>query len=192
MTFAPMTQDRGNTTGETGLLRGGHLIAGIEVSVLTSESHSYTATPTKLTLESGSVVTDHVMINPDSLSIVFAMSNAGEGANGAARDVLESFKKMMTEVELLEVVTEHYVYSDMVITSISPEHRAPYRGALIVTLTLDKINFVELRSVGRQPAKLGGKAKKTGAGAEEGGQVDPKQVEGTALEKTLGTWGVFD
>ncbi|MCC8194888.1 MAG: hypothetical protein LIP28_09620 [Deltaproteobacteria bacterium] len=139
-------------------------------------------------MESGAAVTDHVIQNPDELTVTFSMSNAGDGTN-AARDVFESFKKMKEEARLLEVETEHALYRDMVIVSLSPLHSAPFKGAQQCTLGLQKISRVQLTVVGREDGDLEGEAGKTHSGEVEGGQQEPKVVDdarSAKLKKLLG------
>lgn len=164
---------------QDGMLRGkGTLVAGVRVSVLISEGHNLTANPTKLALESGAQVTDHVIINPDDVSVTFAMTNTSGGSD-AARDVLETFRKMMVGRELLELTTEHHIYENMVIIGIAPLHQAPYKGALNVTLRLQQVSFVRLESVGRHNTK--GAAKKTGAPKVNAGQQEAPPVKKSEL-----------
>jgi hypothetical protein len=187
MTFAQQTSQKGAPSTSPGLLRGGPLVAGVEVSVLISESHNLTANATKLSLESGAQVTDHVIVNPDDISVVFAMTNAGNGAD-AARDVFETFKKMRDDRELVELTTEHHVYENMVVTAITPMHQAPYKGALNVTIHLQQVNFVQLQSVGRDPRNLSGTTSKTASPPVNAGQQAPKPVSGTLLDKMAKRW----
>ena len=187
MSFTTQTTQTGAPLGTSGLLRGGPLVAGVEVSVLVSESHNLSASATKLSLESGAQVTDHVIVNPDDISVVFAMTNAGNGSD-TARDVFETFKRMRDDRELVELTTEHHVYEDMVIIGISPLHQAPYKGALNVTLRLQQINFVRLESVGREPRNLGQgtPTQKTGSGTTNAGQQDPKPISRSRLKGIFG------
>lgn len=171
MAYATQTSQTGAPHQSNGLLRGGPLVAGVEVSALLSEAHNLSATATKLSLESGEQVTDHVIVSPDDISVVFTMSNAGTGAD-AARDAFETFKKMRDERDLLELVTEHHVYENMVIVGFNPMHQAPYKGALNITLHLQQINFVELQAVGRSPQNLNDKTSKTAAAKTNAGQQD--------------------
>ena len=187
MTFVSQTTQTGAPASSNGLLRGGPLVAGVEVSVLVSEAHNLTANATKLSLESGAQVTDHVIVNPDDVSVVFAMTNAGSGAD-AARDVFETFKRMRDDRELLELTTEHHVYENMVIIGVAPMHQAPYKGALNITLHLQQINFVQLHSVGRDPRNLNGTTSKTASPPVNAGQQDPKPVNGTLLDKAAKKW----
>ena len=187
MSFTSQTSQSGAPEATQGLLRGGPLVAGVEVSVLVSESHSMTSNATKLSLESGAQVTDHVIVNPDEVSVVFAMTNVGSGAD-TARDVFETFKRMRDDRELVELITEHHVYEDMVVVGVSPLHQAPYKGALNFTVNLQQINFVQLESVGREPANLGKgtTTAKTGAGATNAGQQEPiKQSRGVKLTESV-------
>ena len=188
MSFASQTSQTGSPASSSGLLRGGPLVAGVEVSVVVSETHSLTSNATKISLESGAQVTDHVIVNPDDVSVVFAMTNAGDDSANAARDAFETFKRMRDDRELLDLTTEHHAYQNMVITSVSPLHQAPYKGALSVSLHLQQINFVSLQSVGREPGKLKGTAAKTGSAPVDAGKQEPKKLEGTLLQKMVEAW----
>lgn len=186
MALSNLTSQSGSPRSSAGLLRGGSLVAGVEVSVLMSESHNLSSSITKLPMESGAQVTDHVILEPDEVSVVFTMTNASNGKD-AARDAFETFKKMRDSRELIELATEHRVYSDMVIVGVSPMHQSPYKGALNVTIHLQQINFVRLQSVGRDPGSLRkGVTSKTASGKVNGGQQDPKEIRGTGLEKIIG------
>ena len=175
-----------NSQTSLGLLRGpfegGPLVAGVEVSVLLSEAHSFTATVSNLSLESGAQVCDHVIVNPDDVSIVFSMTNTG-GGQETARDVLETFKRMRDERQLLELITEHYVYENMVLTSVSPMHQAPYKGALNFSIKLQQVNFVQLESVGREEGNLnpGTPSSRTATGPVNAGQQEAGPVNSGSL-----------
>lgn len=184
MNFTSQTSQTGAPASSSGLLRGGPLVAGVEVSVLVSEAHNLTANATKLSLESGAQVTDHVIVNPDDVSVVFAMTNVGSGAD-TARDVFETFKRMRDNRELLELTTEHHVYENMVIIAVNPMHQAPYKGALNVSLRLQQINFVRLESVGRDSGNTpqGSPTSKTAAGTTNAGQQDPQPIRKSGLRK---------
>jgi len=182
MDFTSQTSQTGAPEYTEGLLRGGPLVAGVEVSVLVSESHTMTANATKMSLESGAQVTDHVIVDPNAVSVVFAMTNVGSGAD-TARDVFETFMRMRDDRELLELTTQHHVYKNMVITSFAPMHQAPYKGALNVTLNLQQINFVQIQAVGRMNAK--GKTKKKASAKVNAGKQDAKPVNDNPLLKTV-------
>ena len=162
MSFAQSIAQRGAPSGSAGLLYGGPLVAGVEVSVLLSEQHTLSATATRTALEDGASVTDHVILDPVQISVAFAMSNAGTGSD-QARDVYESFKKLRDEREVLELITEHALYENMVIVGIDHTHQAPHRGALQVTLRLQQLTFVEIQTVGRSPSVLSKEVEKQGS-----------------------------
>ena len=136
-----------------GILRGGPLVAGVEVSVVLSESHTLSSDVTKFTMENGTQYSDHIINNPDVLAVTFEMANVGDGA-AIARDVFETFKNMQNARTLLQVVTEHWIYDSMAITGITPLHAAPYKGRLQVVLTLQRLRTVTLNGKGRLPSTL--------------------------------------
>ena len=155
------------------IVRKGVAIAGIQVSVKKSEAHTYTSQATELAMESGATVTDHVILKPVTLAVTVAMTNAGDGAD-AARDAFESFVEMRKAREPVEVITEHAIYTNMVITSLTP--------------TFQQVNFVELQSVGRSPSALKGSAKKTGAAPVQSGKVEASEPNKTYLAERLDAW----
>jgi hypothetical protein len=155
----------------SGVLRGGALVAGVEVSVLTNESHSLSAQATKVTIESGAQVTDHVILQPEQVSVAFEVKNIGDGPQ-QAKDVFETFKKMLEAREQMQLITEHYVYDEMVITGVSPIHNAPFKGKLQCTVNLQRVKTVKLEVAGKEEKKVGGSVKKTAPTEKKSGQVE--------------------
>lgn len=168
-------------------LRTGAKVAGVVVTVKESESHTYTANVTKLALESGAVVSDHMILEPETVAVTFSMTNAGEGAS-AAKDAFAAFVKMQKERQLVELVTEHAVYTNMVCTSLTPMHQAPYKGALNCTATFSKIYFVELVSAGRAPSQLKKRKAKGAAGKEQAGKIEPQETKRSGAVQAAGGW----
>ena len=168
------------------IVRKGVAIAGIQVSVKKSEAHTYTSQATELAMESGATVTDHVILKPVTLAVTVAMTNAGDGRD-AARDAFESFVEMRKAREPVEVI-EHSIYTNMVITSLTPTHSAPYKGALEIGITFQQVNFVELQSVGRSPSTLKGSAKKTGAAPVQSGKVEAKEADKGIITQMYDAW----
>jgi len=156
MAFLDTTQQNPVPTTR-GVLRGGPLVAGVEVSVMLSESHTLNANATRNALESGTQVSDHVIIDPYNLAIVFEVSNAGDGPM-VARDVFDTFREMLEKRELMEVLTEHTIYDNMVLVGLTPLHAAPFKGRLQCTATLQRINQVKFQMVGRAANKVKNKS----------------------------------
>lgn len=167
-------------------LRTGSKVAGVVVTVKTSESHTYNANVTKLALESGAIVSDHMILEPETVAVSFAMTNAGDGAS-AAKDAFATFVKMQRDRQLVELVTEHAVYTNMVCTNITPMHSAPYKGSLVCTATFSKIYFVEMVSAGRAPSQLKANAKGA-AGKTQSGKVEPQETKRSGAVQASGKW----
>lgn len=159
------------------ILRKGAVVAGISVSVKKSEAHDLSADVTDFALESGALVSDHMILKPAQVVVDVGMKNAGPFAVEAARDVYAAFQEIRDKRETVTLVTEHAVYRDMVLKSMTPLHQAPFKGAFTCSLTFRQIGFVQLQSAGRSPAVLKGKAKKTGSAPVNAGRVEAKKVE---------------
>ena len=103
MTATNLFTARDNSTAR---LKTGSQIAGVTVAVKEAESHTYTATLTKLALESGASVTDHMILEPETVAVSFSVTNAGQGKQNA-KDAFEAFVTMQRSRKLVELVTEH-------------------------------------------------------------------------------------
>jgi hypothetical protein len=175
--------------GASNVIRQNTYVAGVLVTVMQSESHQFTANVPKIALESGAQVSDHMILEPVQVTVQFAITNSGDGKD-RARDAFDAFKKMQEERQLVELDTEHTIYTDMVLTSLTPLHAAPYEGSLTFSATFQKIHFVEVQSSGTaapasSPAK-GSKTAKTAGSKKQAGRIEPKEYKRSGLGKLTG------
>ena len=161
------------------LLKQGTEIAGIHISVLTCEQHNFTSSVTNIPLENGVVIRDHVIVNPDKLTVNFECSNTD---SQSAQDTFEQFKQLRDNRELLEIITEHKIYKNLVLTEFSATHCAPYKGALQGTLVFEEVALVTVTAVGREPKKIKKtRSTKSMSKKVDIGNVEPEQPTSTFL-----------
>ncbi len=170
------------------IARPGNNVAGIPVSVKESESHAFTSTPIDTAVENGAILTDHVVVNPVEVEVVFDMVNTRSllsyfGTASTAFDAFEYFESLLSNRELVTLITEHKVYANMLCVDFTPSHVAPFKGALKCTARFRQINFVTILSSGRQEAQLGSGAKKTASQASQKGQQTAPDLNTTQLGK---------
>lgn len=169
------------------IVRRGTVVAGITVSVKESETHQYTSQMTSLALESGAIVSDHVVLQPEKVSVVIGITNTSQ--NSAAFSAFDLFTEMWQNREPVELVTEHKIYSDMVLTEFSPAHVAPYKGAFTANCVFQKVHYVELQAVGKTSGKTSGVASKTATGPVNAGQTAPADDNQSYLKQAGGKLG---
>lgn len=177
----PLTEDNATVTRT-----GSWQIAGIEVPVRVSEDHENSATVTKFAVESGTSLSDHIILEPITLTVEAQVPNSS--GIGAARTVLEAFYDMIKKRQLVTVATEHVLYEGMALYSVAPSHTAPFKGSLNFTLKFQQVTQVGLQAVGRAPA---GKVKRTAVTRRNNGDVQAKPVKKTALLKGLESTGAI-
>lgn len=170
------------------IARPGNNVAGIPVSVKESESHAFTSTPIDTAVENGAILTDHVVVNPVEVEVVFDMVNTRSllsyfGTVSTAFDAFEYFESLLSNRELVTLITEHKVYANMLCIDFTPSHVAPFKGALKCTARFRQINFVTILSSGRQESQLGSGAKKTASQASQKGQQTAPDLNTTQLGK---------
>lgn len=138
---------------ETALISS-ETLGDVQADVKISEAHTYESDVTTTTLENGTQVSDHVINHPVQATINFEMVNASgtktktysdgswEIISNAPKDVFDKLSRMVEKRELVTLTTEHAIYNNMIIKSFQPLHRAPYKRALQIAVTLQQINFV--------------------------------------------------
>ena len=148
---------------------------GPEVDNKTGEYHSFTATPTKFTIESGATASDHIIEQPDTLEVSWVMSNLdeqGKSYGTRAATLLESLRGLIKDRGLYQVVTHHRLYPSMAIVSVTAEHVGPFSGALKGRIAFSQVNKEVLERVKIPASKV---KKKTAASQTNGGRAEAKE-----------------
>lgn len=158
-------------------------IAGVEVPVRISEDHDNTATVTSLPVESGAVLSDHIILQPIMLTVTAEVNNAGTG-NSKAKSVLEAFYTMIKNRQLQTVATEHTIYNNMALVSITSNHMAPFKGTLQINLKFQQVSLVGLQNIGQAPT-----TKKRYTSKKQAGEVQTKTPKSTGLAKAFSQVG---
>lgn len=156
------------------------LVANVPVDQITGEYHSASANPTSFAVESGAQLSDHITLDPETVEISWVISNLDSGFTAygtrAATD-FEKIKSALSSRQLYDVVTRHYLYKNMVMTSINAETTSPFIGQLIGRASFQKFNQVSIEAVTIE--QLSSSAQQTA-----GKQVDAGKVEAAANEET--------
>lgn len=174
-----------------GLLRTGtqELMEGIIVSALISEEHDLRSDITKQAIEDGSPVTDHVIIQPAKITVAFDVSNtqaSGFLLSGGQtpRDTFEAIRKIWLDRIPINFYTEHFLYTNMIVTRFTPVHSAPFKGRIQGRITLEELNIVSPAIVGRQPQDIAPPEALANAAVEHQGIVIPEPLDGGILVET--------
>lgn len=117
-------------------------LAGVAVSVITKESYNFSSTVTNIPLENGTVVSDHVIIQPDIIEQDFEICNISNEI--MAENAVHDFMKIKETAQPVSVLTYHGQFDLMIVESISFTHQAQYKGALIGTVRFKKINYAKI------------------------------------------------
>ena len=141
-----------NTIGE--LMNRSNYIAGLtSVETITpdvkkSETHGYQSNVTQMAMEDGSIVSEHIIQQPITVSLQFEETNnttGGRIADGlfGPKKTFDQLVKLWENKTVCEIITEHKIYENMVIQNMPIQHRAPYRGSLSVSCEFTQMNFAK-------------------------------------------------
>lgn len=146
-------------------------VGGIVIDGLLEESHSNTATATRLPIEDGSTISDHVTVDPDSVTIkgvitntpLFATLLQGGSLSGLFGDrvtsAFEGIRQLMKDRKLLTVSTSLKVYTDMIIESFTPSKNGTTGQSMEFSMTLTKIKVVKSQTTNLPNTTIGGDMK---------------------------------
>lgn len=151
---------------------------GPEVDIKNGEFHTFSATPTRFTIESGAVAADHIIENPDTLEVTWVMSNLddqGQSYGNRAATLLDSLRDLIKRRELYEVVTRHRIYPSMAIEAVTADHIGPFSGSLRGRIIFSEVARATLERATVPEGMLGASVRKTASTQTDGGRVEGKE-----------------
>lgn len=103
-----------------------------------SETHSFGNDIATQVLEDGSPISDHIIVLQDELEVQIFVSNS---VQQESQDVYAALKTIRNERELCTVYTDHEIYYDMAIESVSAPHEAPMVNCMTFTVKFRRIDW---------------------------------------------------
>lgn len=119
-------------------------IGSLSIEAVISENYSFTSTPTKFPIEDGSVVSDHIVAEPLSITIEGFISNTpvGQDPGNYAQETFNELYSMWQDKQLVDVEALYVTYKNMCITSIAIPRNAQTGQAIHFTCQLTQIKVV--------------------------------------------------
>jgi hypothetical protein len=124
----------------------------IPVSAKLQEAYTYAAEVTRYPVESGSIVSDHIILQPIRVDLVFEVSNA-DGILLPQRS-LEGFIKQLESRQPTTLLTQHSSLKLMVCTGIQADNQAPVWGKLNFRASFQQVQQVTLQTTAITPDML--------------------------------------
>lgn len=150
---------------------------GPEVDLKGGEFHTFSATPTRFTIENGSTASDHIVENPDGLEITWTMSNRDENGSSygnRAATFLDSLRDLIKARQLYEVVTRHRIYPSMAIESVMADHLGPFSGGLRGRIIFSEVPRATLERATIPEETVSPSVSKTASTQTDAGRVETK------------------
>lgn len=164
-------------------------IGALELDALLTESTSLRSQITEYPVEDGTVISDHITKEAETLSLNGVITGAGTLFSPSFGKVellvaKEALRELHNARELVTVVTGLDVYSDFAIESLDIERNADDGERLNISAELRKIKKVQLRTEEMPPEKANGKTKgKAGQTKAKTGKAQTKPPSNGAEKK---------
>lgn len=109
-----------------------------EALTVPSETHTFGNDVVTQTLEDGSMLVDHIIILQDELEVQIFVSNS---ILQESQDTYAALKTMRNNRELCTVYTDHEIYENMAIESVSAPHEAPMVNCMTFTVKFKRVDW---------------------------------------------------
>jgi hypothetical protein len=148
----------------------------LTLDVLISESHSRTAVITENPVEDGTVISDHIILDPRVLTINGFVSNAHPVITSfqqafTREDKVKAAFELLEDIyyarELFTVVTNLKVYEDMFIETLSIDKTSDTGDALNFNMDLKEVRKVENVTIAIANTKLAARKKAQAQGRKK-------------------------
>ena len=131
-------------------LFGNRVASGFSIEGATSfdadltidELHERTASVTEHPVEAGSVISDHVIVNPERVRLTGFVTDAGlrDPERGNTQAAFDALDKASEEGKLVQVITGRKTYADMILVSADLPRERP--ESMQFALEFVKVNLV--------------------------------------------------
>ena len=131
-------------------LFGNRVASGFSIEGATSfdadltidELHERTASVTEHPVEAGSVISDHVIVNPERVRLTGFVTDAGprDPERGNTQAAFDALDKASEEGKLIQVITGRKTYADMILVSADLPRERP--DSMRFALEFVKVNLV--------------------------------------------------
>lgn len=164
-------------------------IGALELDAMLTESTSLRSQITEYPVEDGTVISDHITKEAETLSINGVITGAGtlfSPSFGKVKLLVakEALRELHNARELVTVVSGLDVYQDFAIESLDIERNADDGERLNISAQLRKIQKVQLRTEEMPPEKANGKTKgKAGKTKAKTGKAQTKPPSNGAEKK---------
>jgi hypothetical protein len=160
-------------------------IGVIPISTKKQFAYAYRAEVTQHAVETGAILTDHIILQPVRVDVSFEVTNWDLALPQQAHDM---FIKLWQDRTPLELQTKHGMMENMILTNYQAETSVPNWGALECRASFTQLKFVNVQSIGKtedqvtQTANTGGTDVKKSSSAEvRKGRQTPQTITEQAL-----------
>lgn len=152
-------------------------VNGIEFDALISSTHTMNATVPEYPIETGFVVSDAIILNPEQLEMVLFVTNTpvtwySIHGNDASRveSIINQLKELYYTAEPVTIITTDATYTDMAIESLSDNKSTEIGYAREIPISFKKIRVTTAKTT-TIPDSYG----KSGATAAQAGTANTSQ-----------------
>jgi hypothetical protein len=163
------------------------VFSDIIATVLEGEDHTRTAQLTEQVCETGRVISDHIILKPRQVTLRVEQSNTDKKGTIRLYAHFEALWKARTPFTL---GTTHANLTNMVITSLSAIHKAPFKWTLKFTVTLTQVNLANTKFSEIPEKKMANKAQAAESKSGLNGATTLMPANTAEFQRYLANYGI--
>jgi len=110
------------------------------ISCMLSEIHQSEANIIPTTLEAGSTIVEHRVVQPQRVTVSFEVNNIGYGPEHGGL-LLFDLEQMLSNGDRYYLYTDHQVYYSMCVEQVQAVMAAPFKGKLQYQVIMKQVNY---------------------------------------------------
>ena len=156
-------------------------IADIPITVIKQEGYNYSSDATQYPIESGAIISDHVILRPLRIDISFEISNMDFNEAGYALDLFEELWMLRVPLEL---ITYHKKIPNMVLVNFQASNTVPEWGKVAGRATFQQVGLCSSTTITGAQREVKPTEKTSGSDVEK--SAEPAKDKGVrAPSKSL-------
>ncbi len=134
-----------------------NILTDVPVDTKFSEHHGITATPARFALENGATITDHIVLNPQTLEVPYILTNNDTPLNistplGSSYGIRSAtlyniLRNNLRNRTLYTIVTRHVLYQNMALIDSGADHVSPETGTIVGIAKFQQVNRGNIQNV---------------------------------------------
>lgn len=163
-----------------------HYLTNIPISTIQQEAYTFQSDATRYPIESGAILSDHVILQPIRVDLSFEVSN---WENNTAKEALDAIENAWRYREPVDLITSQRLIKNVVMVNFNGSNSLPEWGKIAARVTFHQVGLANLEA---STDVKDFQPKENTGGPPQPLSAEPEKNAGTVRPKTRDTSVAYD